>query len=468
MPENILELAKSLLTGPILRSITEAVGLPEDKAKTGLDTAFPAVLAGMLQKAGQSGGAESLLNLIKDVTSHGDLVKNPGAVFGSAEGLRSVEHTGGSLLNMIFGDRLGPIVQALANNLGLAKGAMNSLLAFAGPLVLSQIGKMILGKGLNAAGLTDLLMGQKRFLQSSAPPGLANVLGLSSLADLGNEAQRRAADVTSKAVRTGQVAADETAPWLRWALPLGLIAALALLGLYFLRPGEVQKEAALPPPPSAVEGPRVGEATTVAPDTAREKLSNAVQATEAAAENAKEKIADAASAAKEKIGDAASAAKEKIGDAARATEAVAEGVKRKLVEFTLPGAIKLELPENSGLDHLAAYLQNPKPNTTPAFPLPLFTYNPGANQVSAMGLTTMDLLAKILRAFPAVTIKLVGYPETVTDSVQQKAEALRHANDAKNLLVERGVDPNRIAVDASDAVKKDVPLELVVTRLTAR
>jgi outer membrane protein OmpA-like peptidoglycan-associated protein len=466
MSENILELLKSLLTGPILRSIAEAVGLSEDKVKAGLESVFPTVLAGMLQKASQPGGGESLLKLVKDVSSHSELLKNPGDVLGSSEGLRNVEKTGGSLLNIIFGDRLGNILQALGNNLGLAKGVVNSLMALAGPLVVSQIGKALASKGLNAAGLIELLMGQKKFIQSSAPPGLANILGLSSLADLGSDAQQRAADLASKAERTGQIAADEAAPWLRWALPLGLLAALVLLGLYFLRPGEPQQQVAqVPPPPPAVEGQKPGEPISVAAENAKEKIVETARATEAAAENAKEKIAETAAGAKEKIGEAVTGAKEKLANASRATEAAVEAVKQKLTAFTLPGGLKLELPENSGLDHLASYLQNPKPDVSPAFPLPIFGYEPGTTQVSAASQTAMDLLAKILKAYPPVTIKLVGHPVTITDSVQQRAEALRRANDAKSLLVERGVDSNRIAVEAAETVKKVAPLELVVTRV---
>ena len=428
MSENILELLKSFLTGPIVHSIAEAVGLPEDKVRAGLEGAFSAVLAGMLQKASQPEGAESLLNTLKDMGSHADLVKDPGAVLGSADGLRNLEQAGSSLLKRLFGEKLENLANALGGSLGLPKGVVSTLLALAGPMIMSQIGKLVAAHGLNASGLLELLMGQKKFLQASAPPGLASALGLNSLADLGTDPKQRGTDSASTASRTGPNAAPEMAPWLKWALPVGLLAALALLGVFYaLRPGEPNEQLALPTPPPAVNAQPAPDANKVADETVRQKIADA-DAT------VKEKMADAARATEA----AAETAKQKIADAANATGAAVESVKQKVTAFTLPGGVSVELPEHSGLDQLATYLQNPKPDASPVIPLPVFAYEPGTTRASAEALTAMDLLAKVLKAYPAVTIKLVGHPETISDSVQQKAEALRRANDAKSLLVERG------------------------------
>ena len=77
----------------------------------------------------------------------------------------------------------------------------------------------------------------------------------------------------------------------------------------------------------------------------------------------------------------------------------------------------------------------------------------------------MDILARILKAFSNVNIKLVGYPDTTGDSIQRKAEALRRASEAKDLLVERGIDPKRIEVETTEAEAKGGKLELAVTKL---
>jgi outer membrane protein OmpA-like peptidoglycan-associated protein len=94
-----------------------------------------------------------------------------------------------------------------------------------------------------------------------------------------------------------------------------------------------------------------------------------------------------------------------------------------------------------------------------------FQYNPGTTQLTAPALDGMDILARILKAFPSVRIKLIGHPSAEGDTSQQRADGLRRATSAKSLLVERGVDPPRIDVDVAETEPKDGRLELAVTKL---
>jgi outer membrane protein OmpA-like peptidoglycan-associated protein len=450
------------------------------------------------------------MSMLKASDDGGGLLDNLGDVLASPDRSQDVLRSGNSLLSGIFGDKLGGVLNALGGTLGQGKTASSSLLALAAPLVMSALGKQVSAGGLNPAGLLDLLIGQKNAVQAAAPSGLSSALGLNSLADLGTDATRRAAQVGSAAVRTGQAAAQQGTQWLKWAVPLALLLALGAL-IYFMRPSATPEPAAPESgPPVAVGQPApppdqtrpLQETTYKAAADAKETVAGAARgardtiagATEGvkegagrAAESARGAIAGAAEGVKEGAGRAAEATrgaitgaaegvKEGAGRAAEATRgaiaqtaagarAAVDGGLRKLSAVTLPNGLKLELPEGSGMSHLVAFLQAPKPGQPQTFMIDDTPVEPGTTKASASSPVLMDLLAKILKAFPRVNIKLVGHPDSATDTARRKDEGLRRATDAKAQLVERGVDANRIAAEGTEADKEGGHLELVVTKL---
>jgi outer membrane protein OmpA-like peptidoglycan-associated protein len=100
------------------------------------------------------------------------------------------------------------------------------------PVVLGFLGKETASRGLNANGLVDFLMNQKNDIMRMAPPGLANVLGLSDLSRLGAGASQAVA-AASSAASSGS----------RRLLPILAIAALALIAWMLLRGGKTDQVA---------------------------------------------------------------------------------------------------------------------------------------------------------------------------------------------------------------------------------
>jgi outer membrane protein OmpA-like peptidoglycan-associated protein len=452
MNENILELLKNQLTGPILNQIAQLLGLSESKAKSGLESAFATMLAGLLQKAGRPGGIDSLLSMFKHGGHEGDILQNLGSVLGASDKSQALLTSGQSLLNSIFGDKLASVENTLGSAIGLPKGSASSLLALAAPLVMGQIGKLVSARGLNAAGLGELLMGQKKVLQAVSVPGLSSALGLNSLADLGGDLKERAGRAADAAVRTGQVAAEGAASWLKWAVPVGLLA-LAALAIYMLIPREPAKPGA---PPLTADANITGAERSAADLAAKgkEKIENAITDVKRETRNAGAKIATAAEGARQSV-----------ANAAERTANAAEAIKEKLTTFTLPGDLKLELPANSALASFATFLQSPNPDLSRVFAINSFEDDAATPQAAAASRAKIDILAKILKAYPAANIKFVGHSNVVSDSEQRKADGLRRATDAKNLLVERGVAEDRVAAEGSEAEANTTSLELRVTKL---
>src|SRR5262249_23639584 len=120
-------------------------------------------------------------------------------------------------------------------------------------------------RGLSPTSLASLLASQKDAIAKAAPAGLANALGLHSLTDLGAVADSIKSAGVESAHRVGRAAvttASQGTEGLRWAAPLGLLAAV-LAGLYFWPRG--QGEAPL----NTVQGPDIPQAAKPATDAAR-------------------------------------------------------------------------------------------------------------------------------------------------------------------------------------------------------
>jgi outer membrane protein OmpA-like peptidoglycan-associated protein len=141
-------------------------------------------------------------------------------------------NSGRELLRTLFGSKLGSIIDLIANSSGIKSASASSLLSLLAPVILGVLGKEKTAQGLGATGLASLLLGQKDQISRLAPPGLAGILGLSSLANLGSgvtsTATRLASDTATR--MSSETARAASVSW-KWLVPvLGLLA----LGLYSL------------------------------------------------------------------------------------------------------------------------------------------------------------------------------------------------------------------------------------------
>lgn len=144
--------------------------LGTDKAQTGaaVQTAIPAIVAGLAKNAQSPKGAEALHTaLAKD---HDGSVLDQGA-----EALQSNQEQGDKILGHVFGSNLGAVQSQLAATSGLGAGGAGSLLQMLAPMVMGYLGKQQQGGGLDAGGLASILGGAGA--AGMLPGGLGNLLG---------------------------------------------------------------------------------------------------------------------------------------------------------------------------------------------------------------------------------------------------------------------------------------------------
>jgi len=275
--------------------------------------------------------------------------------------------------------------------------------------------KELTSRGMSAAGLTNLLMTQKDQIAKLAPPGLSNALGLTSMADLGSFAdsvKAAGAGVSREAGRTAAAAASEGTAWLRWAAPLALLA-VALGGLYWYNlQGQPAANPAQPPIGAGIEKPVVNTAT---PNL--DRITPAI--------------------------------KDATTTLTRDGKALVETT-AKMVALSLPGNVKLDVPENSYLKGLVKLLSDGgttgAPKTVIAEDL---TVDSSSGKLTDDSSTAVTRLTTVLKAFGTAKLKIIAYSDNMGEPAENKKTSLERATTIKDALVKAGVPADRILAEGA-------------------
>jgi hypothetical protein len=259
MAVNLVSLIMQFLTPDMIGRIASALGLDRNNTQTAIGAAVPGLLAGLSGVAAQPGGAQKLVDTVRQQTS----VLGSFANMLGASGQSSLIEKGSQILSSLLGGRdQTALAGAVGKYAGLGQGASGSLLGMLAPIIMGTIGQQQGTRSLDAGGIASLLSSQKDNIAAALPAGFANLLGGTGLLDSLGGAARTAtaaagqtARATTSAARaigdTGQRAASVSRNWLYWLIPL--LAILALL-IYFFRPAEQVVQPGVPTIPSLTVG----------------------------------------------------------------------------------------------------------------------------------------------------------------------------------------------------------------------
>ena len=159
------------------------------------------------------------------------------------------------------------------------------------------------------------------------------------------------------------------------------------------------------------------------------------------------------------------------------THEVAREATSKLAEIQLPSGIKISVPEGAFNFSLATWLASTSDTTVPKrFVFDNLNFESGSTALTPESRPTVDTLAAILKAYPAVSVDLEGYTDSTGDPAANKKLSLDRAASVKNLLAADGVADSRITTagngpenpiasnDSEDGRAKNRRLELVVEK----
>jgi outer membrane protein OmpA-like peptidoglycan-associated protein len=330
---------------------------------------------------------------------------------GSMEAL--IKH-GQAVLSSLFGGKLNAVVDLITRSSGIKSSSAASLLGMLAPLLMGVLRKETVSQGLSPASLTDLLTGQKDAIARLAPAGLSHALGLKSLTDLVSAAdsiKMAGAGAAREVGRTAAAAASEGSAWLRWAAPLALLAAV-LLGLYYWSGGQGE------PVRNPAGPPEIAQATRVGVDAARKATERATQGVQDAGQLLTQD-----------------------------GKALIETASHR-VSLSLPGNIKLDVPENSYLQAMVRYFNDGAGTREPkSLVADNLNFEGNTTKLSVDSSTAITSLATIMRAFNTAKLKIEGHTDNVGDPAQNRKVALERATAVKDALVKAGAPADRITVE---------------------
>ena len=226
---------------------------------------------------------------------------------------------GSSVLQSLFGgSMLSGLSGAIGKFCGLGGTATSGMLGMLAPMVLGMLKKQKQSLGLDAGGLSSLLISQKQNIAKAMPSGLSGMLGAipgmaaltgvgdkvsaaaGSAADAGANAWNRTREEASNAYASTRQAVPSSTP--RWLIPAALLLALGGLGWWLMsRPAA--------PPETAYVAPAKPAAEPVKSTTPADNL------------------ADSAQTAKATLGDASTTVNTQVTDFVKSTTESLAGIK---------------------------------------------------------------------------------------------------------------------------------------------
>jgi len=266
MATNLVSYMMQFLTPDMIGRIAGALGLNRSDAQSGVTAVVPALLGAFSGVADKPGGAQSLVNTIKQQS--GVLDNFAGMIGGNNQS--SFIERGSSLLTSLLGSHdQAALTGAVARFAGLGQNKATSLLGMLTPVVMGLIGKQIGTRGVDVGSLTGLLASQKEQIAQALPNGMGELLdraglstGLESLRGAAAQAGRATTaatqfpQYTSSRERASRDTTFGIPNWAYWALPL--IALGGLLWYLLGRPAEHEQVAQQPTPSAQSQSVTIG------------------------------------------------------------------------------------------------------------------------------------------------------------------------------------------------------------------
>jgi OmpA-OmpF porin, OOP family len=405
MSFNILDAVKGHLTPDLISKASSFLGESDSAVGKAISGILPSVLGGLISKSTSgSAGADEVFNMAKESHSSGFL-GGIGNIFSDRGGLLN---KGTGLLKNIFGHKADGIIDAIAGFAGIKKSSATSLMSMAAPTALSALGKHATDSGLSAGGLMNLLSSQKSSIMNMLPVGLsslAGMLGLGKISDTVSSFSNGSKKTLSAAGNYAEDTARKAGGGMKWLLPLLLVAGAVFAGWYLWK-GCNKKDV-------TVGG--TGVDTTVV------------------------------------INPASTDVNTTIAIPSITLDSVSGLVSYDLgndIEFTLPDGVKFMAAERGFESQLLGFIKDGNIDTVNKsanwFNMFDVQFKSGGNAYTGKAEAQLKNCGAILKAYPAVKIKLGGYTDN-TGSVDANTKiSQQRADRVKDDLIKMGATADQI------------------------
>jgi outer membrane protein OmpA-like peptidoglycan-associated protein len=169
MADSIFNSLLNTIDSRTVGEVAHALGRPDQSVSRGMESSIAGLLSGLVSKSNDTRALENIFNTVP--ASAGDVSWSQMA--SSVATPQSTLMTAGNrLLGALFGNRQTAVTNGISQESGLPASAVTTLLAMAGPVVISFLSRHLRDRGMGVAGLPSLLQGESTKVRSALPPGV--------------------------------------------------------------------------------------------------------------------------------------------------------------------------------------------------------------------------------------------------------------------------------------------------------
>lgn len=226
---NLLDSIKTYISPELVRQAADILGENETGVSKALSSLAPTILAGLLNKTGDSGEMSGIFSQISNAKP--SVLEQLGGLIGSGNLAHDdPKDAAGQLLGYLFGPKVPAMTNAVSSFAGIRPSSTSALLGVAGPMVMGLLSKKISGDGLNLSGFANWLLSERSSILGALPTGMSAVLGL---ADTG-------------AGSSSQPSSESSSTGMDWLWPLLLLLGLGGGLMFFMKNCAAKPEVAAP------------------------------------------------------------------------------------------------------------------------------------------------------------------------------------------------------------------------------
>jgi len=132
----------------------------------------------------------------------------------------------------------------------------------------------------------------------------------------------------------------------------------------------------------------------------------------------------------------------------------------KMTDLSLPGGMKVSVPEGSFNYSLHQWLAGTSDTTVPKrFVFDNLNFETGSTKLTPESAPTVESLVVILKAYPNVAVRLEGHTDSTGDADANKKLSLDRAIAVREIMIARGIADARIGTDGYGPEKPIAPNE---------
>jgi heat shock protein HslJ len=232
---SLTELVTSRMTPEVMQKLAGLAGINSTNAKRTIDALIPTQLYDLVSMGATEAGANRLLSVLQEHKG----TESFSHVLLGGDAMQSQAKAGDALQSAVYGPELSRRIGSVASSLGIPQGAASSLMGMIMPTVVGILGREVRERGLNAAGLVNLLRGERETVERAMPAALMPQTDhrpeLTASRVVEPQTDRRPELTASRVVEPPrQAPVPPRANLWPWLLGLLVLGALALW--YFARP----------------------------------------------------------------------------------------------------------------------------------------------------------------------------------------------------------------------------------------